>query len=520
MFERLPAPFGLVRHGVAPDHAKLKEPIRVYEKIARAPEYRLFGNVTVGRDVPVEELRAAYHAVVFCCGAETDRRLGIPGEDLPGSHTATEFVGWFNGHPDYRDRLFDLGQEIAVIIGQGNVAIDVCRILAKTVDELKHTDIAEHALACLAASRIREIHLVGRRGPAQAKFTTKEFRELGELADCDPVVDPADLELNPESLAELEDRGGAVAKKNLEVLKGFVSRPPRATRRRVFLRFLLSPLELRGDGRVEEVVFERNRLEGGPFHQSARGTGERITQACGLLFRSIGYKGVAIPGVPFDPRQGIFPTQEGRIVDETGVPIAGLYAAGWIKRGPTGVIGTNRADSVATVNALLADISAPDLAPKPGAEGLASLRTGRGPRVVSYADWLVIDRAEVERGAPKGKPREKFTRVADMLRALDRPCQEGAATVYYGTERSRVAETMKLISGRTSKQGTALSVGKLGPEYAEVSSTVEMNVEDMARLGLQNGSRVRLRTPVGEAVLRCKGRETKDLPPVPDEVRP
>ncbi|HEU5260367.1 MAG TPA: FAD-dependent oxidoreductase [Gemmatimonadales bacterium] len=421
MFERLPAPFGLVRHGVAPDHAKLKEPIRVYDGIARAPEFRLLGNVTVGHDVGVEELRAAYHAVLFCCGAESDRRLGIPGEDLPGSHTATEFVGWYNGHPDYRDRLFDLGQEVAVIIGQGNVAIDVCRILAKTVDELKHTDIAAHALDCLAASRIREIHLVGRRGPVQAKFTTKELRELGELADCDPIVDPADVEINPESLAELEERQGGVAKKNLEVIKGFASRARRATRRRVFLRFLLSPVELRGDGQLEEVVCERNRLEGAPFRQAARGTGERVTQPCGLLFRSIGYKGVAITGVPFDPQQGIFPTRDGRILDEAGAPIPGLYAAGWIKRGPTGIIGTNRADAVATVSALLADLGAAELAPKPGAEALERLQGGGGPRVVSYADWLVIDRAEVERGAPKGKPREKFTRVAEMLRLLDRP---------------------------------------------------------------------------------------------------
>ncbi len=429
MFERLPAPFGLVRHGVAPDHPKLKEPIRIYDRIARVPEFRLLGNVTVGRDVSVEELRAAYHAVLFCCGAESDRRLGIPGEDLPGSHTATEFVGWYNAHPDYRDREFDLSQEVAVIIGQGNVAIDVCRILAKTVDELKHTDIAAHALECLAASRIREIHLIGRRGPAQAKFTTKEFRELGELADCDPVVDPADLELNTESLAELEDRAGSVAKKNLEVLKGFASRPARPTRRRVFLRFLLSPVELLDDGgggggggggRLEQVVLERNRLEGGPFRQTARATGERLTLACGLLFRSIGYKGVAIPGVPFDPRQGVFPSRDGRIVDEAGAVIPGLYAAGWIKRGPTGIIGTNRADSLATVNSLLADLSTLDTGPKPGAEGLAGLGPGQGPRVVGYADWLVIDGAEVQRGASKGKPREKFTRVAEMLRLLDR----------------------------------------------------------------------------------------------------
>jgi ferredoxin/flavodoxin---NADP+ reductase len=427
MVERLPAPYGLVRHGVAPDHQKLKEPIRIYEAIARTPGFRLFGNVTVGKDVSVEDLRAAYHAVLFCCGAETDRRLGIPGEDLPGSHTATEFVGWYNAHPDYRDRQFDLSQEVAVIIGQGNVAIDVARILAKTVDELRHTDIAEHALDCLAASRIREIHLIGRRGPAQAKFTTKEFRELGALADCDPVVDAADLELNPESLAELEERAGAVAKKNLEVLRTFATRPTRGVRRRVFLRFLLSPVELRGEGRVEQVVLERNRLTGSSLHQVAQGTGEQVIQPAGLVFRSIGYRGVAIPGVPFDARQGVFPTKDGRIVDAAGAPIPGLYASGWIKRGPTGIIGTNRADSMATVHSLLADVESLDRGPKPGAESVPALVTGGAGgaggagRVVGFEDWLVIDRAEVERGAPKGKPREKFTRREEMLRLLQRP---------------------------------------------------------------------------------------------------
>jgi ferredoxin/flavodoxin---NADP+ reductase len=421
MLERLPAPYGLVRHGVAPDHQKLKEPIRVYEGIARDPGFRLFGNVTVGTDVGVEHLKAAYHAVLFCCGAETDRRLGIPGEDLPGSHTATEFVGWYNAHPDYRDRQFDLTQDVAVIIGQGNVAIDVARILAKTVDELRHTDIAEHALDSLAASRIREIHLIGRRGPAQAKFTTKEFRELGELADCEPVVAAGDLDLNRESLAELEQRAGAVAKKNLDVLKGFATRAARGARRRVFLRFLLSPVELRGSGRVEQVLLERNRLEGGPFQQVARGSGEQVIQPAGLLFRSIGYRGVAIPGVPFDARQGVFPNKAGRILDEAGVPILGLYASGWIKRGPTGIIGTNRADSLATLQSLLADVDSLDTGPKPGADGVPALTSARGLQLVAFEDWLVIDRAEVERGAAKGKPREKFTRREEMLGLLRRP---------------------------------------------------------------------------------------------------
>jgi ferredoxin--NADP+ reductase len=268
---------------------------------------------------------------------------------------------------------------------------------------------------------VREIHVIGRRGPAQAKFTAKELRELGELEDADPVVDPAELELNPESLAEFEDRRGAGAKKNLEILRGFAARPPAGRGRRVHLRFLLSPVEIQGEGHVEGVVFERNRLVGAPYEQSARATGERVELGAGLVFRSIGYKGVPIPGLPFDPRQGIFPTLDSRIVDPAGQAIPGLYAAGWIKRGPTGIIGTNKPDSVATVASILADLPSLDSAPKPGVEALTGLLTTRGARVVCYEDWLAIDHAEVSRGAPKEKPREKFTTVVEMLGVLGSP---------------------------------------------------------------------------------------------------
>jgi len=417
MIERLPAPFGLVRYGVAPDHPKLKEVIPVYDRIAQSPQFNFYGNVTVGRDVSVAELRNAFHVVVLASGAESDRRMGIPGEDLPGSYTATEFVGWYNGHPDFQDRSFDLDQEVAVIIGQGNVAIDVCRILAKTVDELRHTDITAHALERLATSKIKEIHLVGRRGPAQAKFTTKEFRELGVLADCDPVVDPADLALNPESQAELSEKPGAVARKNLEVLQGFLARPPRGARRRVFLRFLLSPVELKGGNHLDRVVFERNQLKGGPFTQSAVGTGSREELAAGLLFRSIGYRGTPIPGVSFDAKQGVIPTRESRVTDQAGVVVPGLFATGWIKRGPTGIIGTNKPDAVATVQSILADLPSLDTGPRPGHAALTPLLTGRR-RVVSYRDWQAIDAAEIKRGLSEGKPREKFTRVDEMLGVL------------------------------------------------------------------------------------------------------
>ncbi|MGQ0657516.1 MAG: FAD-dependent oxidoreductase [Chromatiales bacterium] len=420
MYERLPIPYGLVRSGVAPDHPKLKQAILVYDKIARSPNYRFFGNVTIGRDLTMEELRGAYHAVIFACGAETDRRLGIPGEDLPGSHTATEFVGWYNGHPDYRDRVFDLSQEVAVIIGQGNVAADVCRILAKTVDELKHTDIAEHALEALAQSRVREIHVIGRRGPAQAKFTNKELRELGELADAAAIVHAADLKLNPESETELADKSNDVSTKNVQLFQGFAAQTETGKRRRCYFHFLEGPVELCGGARLEKVVLEKNRLEGPAFDQAARGTGERLELPCGLLFRSIGYKGMPIDGVPFDERKGVFPNEDGRVRDGSGV-VPGIYCAGWIKRGPTGIIGTNRADSVATVNSLLADLESLNSAEdRRGADALYALLARNSVRSIGFEEWLKIDAAEVGRGAPKGKPREKFTRVAEMLHVLQR----------------------------------------------------------------------------------------------------
>ncbi len=417
MYERLPSPFGLVRSGVAPDHPKLKQAISVYEQIAESPEFRFMGNVTVGRDVSVAELKECYHVIVFTCGAETDRQLGVPGEHLAGSHTATEFVGWYNGHPDYRDLTFDLSHETAVVIGQGNVAIDVCRLLAKTVDELKHSDIAQHALEVLANSRVRDIYMIGRRGAAQAKFTHQELRELGELADCEPVVDPDDLELNPASREELADRRNRANIKSYEVLQQFASRPPPTRGRRCHLHFLKSPVEFKGGGSLERVVLVKNRLEGEPSHQVACPTDEMEELACGVLFRSIGYRGVAMPGVPFDDRRGVFPNQDGRIVDGSGV-VPGMYVAGWIKRGPTGIIGTNRADSVATVQSLLDDLPKLDANKKPGAERLEPLLAGRGVRVVSYADWQKIDAAEVRSGEARGKPREKFTRVAEMLAVL------------------------------------------------------------------------------------------------------
>jgi ferredoxin/flavodoxin---NADP+ reductase len=428
MFERLASPFGLVRSGVAPDHPRLKEAIRVYQHIAESPRFRFLGNVTIGRDISVAELQSCYHAVMFACGAQSDCTMGIPGEELPGSHAATEFVGWYNGHPDYRDRIFDLSGTTAVIIGQGNVAVDVCRILAKTVDELRHSDIAAHALEVLAESRIRDIVMIGRRGPAQAKFTHQELRELGNLADCDPVVNPPDLDLDAASCAEFADRNNRAALKSYQVLQDFAARPAPTHHRRCRIEFLKTPVALRGDGRVESVVLMRNRLAGEPSHQIAEPTGETEELDCSILFRSIGYRGAPMPDVPFDRVRGVIPNRDGHVTDGRST-VPGLYVSGWIKRGPNGIIGTNREDSMLTVNSLLADLTHLETSARPGAEGLQALMKTRAIRVVTYADWQKIDAAEIRRGEAVGKPREKFTRLQEMLDVLASGEKASAASV-------------------------------------------------------------------------------------------
>jgi ferredoxin--NADP+ reductase len=415
MIERLPVPFGLVRSGVAPDHPKLKQPVLLYDRIARMPAFTYFGNVTVGRDVAVHELQRMYHAVIFACGAETDRRLAIPGETLRGSHTATEFVGWYNGHPDYCDRTFDLSQEVAVIIGQGNVAADVCRILAKDVDALRRTDIAEHALDALAESRVREIHLVGRRGPAQAKFSSEELRELGEVPGLEPVVDARELLLNDRSTREVEDRMNRAAARNMELFRQFSERSASDTvRRRCYFHFCRSPVAISGLEHVTGVVLERNHLVGDAYSQQAAGTGETDELGCGLVFRSIGYGGMPIAGIEFDAKRGVFANTAGRLIRD-GSAAPGLYATGWIKRGPSGIIGTNRADSLETVAAIQADAPELERHERPGAPALNAVLRERGVAVVDYEGWLAIDSLEIARGTVCGKPREKFTTREDML---------------------------------------------------------------------------------------------------------
>jgi ferredoxin--NADP+ reductase len=431
MFDRLPTPFGLVRAGVAPDHPKIKSVIRVYEKTAARDGYQFFGNVDIGADVTVAELEERYHAVISAYGTATDRQLGIPGEDLPGSHAATEFVNWYNAHPDFADHDFDLSVKRAVVIGNGNVAADVARMLALPRAELDVTDTADHAIESLAESGIEEIVVLGRRGPAQAAFTNPEVRELGELTDADIVIDPAEVELDPASKAYIEsDDCDPTHRRNVEIFTGFAQREPEGKPKRVVMRFCCSPVEIKGDGRVESIVIGRNELVAGDDGRiSARDTGEREELECGLVLRSIGYKGVGLEGLPFDPGKGTIPNESGRVMDpDGGEQVPGHYVVGWIKRGPSGVIGTNKKDAADTVNSIFEDLAAgriPDLAADrrtPGGEAedvapIEVLLDERGGDHITYLGWQAIDQAEVTAGEPHGRPRVKFCRVHEMVEA-------------------------------------------------------------------------------------------------------
>ncbi len=419
LFDRLPTPFGLVRGGVAPDHPKIKSVIRVYEKTAAREGFRFFGNVKVGHDIEVGDLERLYHAIVFTVGCETDRRLGIPGEDLPGSHAATSFVGWYNAHPDYAREKFDLSGDRAVVIGNGNVAMDVARMLGLTDHELRQTDTADHAIELLDAKKIREIVVLGRRGPVQAAFTNPEIRELGEMEDADVVVEEAEVELDAASAAFLEsEEADKTTRVNVETLREFAAREAEGKRQRIVLRFLASPVEIQGDGRVEKIVVGRNELveEGGTLRP--RDTGEREELECGLVLRSVGYTGIPIEGVPFDEKRGLILNEGGRVLDshDSGHKV-GHYTAGWIKRGPSGVIGTNKKDALETVTHLLADVSSQSLLSpaNPNPSAVEDLLAERGVRYVSFEDWQAIDEAEVGRGEPHGRPRVKFVRVEEML---------------------------------------------------------------------------------------------------------
>lgn len=413
-FNRLPTPYGLVREGVAPDHQSIKSVTRVYDKLAASPNVRYFGNVTFGRDVSHDDLRQHYDQIVYAVGAQSDRRMGIPGEDLQGSMPATIFVGWYNGHPDYRDLPIDLSHERVLVVGNGNVAMDVTRILVSDPEALAKTDIADHALEVLRASKVREVVMLGRRGPAQAAFTNPELKEFGELPGVDVIVDPADLELDPQSEASLAEN--KTAAKNVEMLREYAARGATGAPRRIVMRFLVSPVEILGqDGRVTAVRIERNRLVQAPDgSMRPKGTGVYETLECGMILRSVGYKGVPLPGVPYDEATGTIPNQGGRVIDPaTGEPILGEYVVGWAKRGPSGVIGTNKPDAAATVALMIEDL--PRLTPAPGDGNIEALLRERGVDFVSYDDWKILDNYETSRGAEQGRPRVKVTRIEEMM---------------------------------------------------------------------------------------------------------
>ncbi|WP_304306133.1 FAD-dependent oxidoreductase [Pseudacidovorax intermedius] len=402
LIERLPVPHGLVRYGVAPDHPKLKRVSAVFERIAAMPGLRFLGGVALGQDVTLDDLHRSYHAVVLATGAAQSRRLGIAGEDLPGCHAAGDFVGWYNGHPDQRDCRFDLSAQRAVVVGHGNVALDIARILLRPVDGLRRTDIAAHALDALAHSRVREVVVVGRRGPAQTHFSPKELHEFGTLASCDALLDGSDWTAHSFEPAPDAD---AEARAAIQLLQGFSTHAPAQSRRCVF-RFHLAPAAISGHGRVQAMHFVRA--------PDAPAGGE-LTLDCGLVFASVGRRALPLPGVPYDAARGVHANAHGRII-EAGRPVAGLYVCGWAKRGPQGTIGSNRACGMQTAEAVLADL--PLLRERPVAPTPAMQAACE--RAVDHGAWQRIDRAEVACGTALGKPREKFVDM-DAMRAAARP---------------------------------------------------------------------------------------------------
>jgi ferredoxin/flavodoxin---NADP+ reductase len=424
MFDRLPTPFGLVRGGVAPDHQKIKSVTKVYDGIASNPRFRFYGNVEYGQHIKLIDLKDHYHQILFATGAQTDRRMGIPGEDLDGSHPATEFVAWYNGHPDYRDRKFDLSHERVAVVGVGNVAIDVARILCLTPKELAATDMADYAIEALSHSNVKEVHLLGRRGPAQAAFTNPEIKEVGELEDADAITLSTEVQLDELSLAELASLNDRTLNKKVEIIQSYAQPRSVSKARKLYIRFLVSPIEMIGNdqGKICTMKLVHNVLyktDAGTLSPKATDQFEQLN--VGLVFRSVGYRGVPLPEVPFNDRYGVIMNDKGRVIEvESKQQVIGEYTSGWIKRGPSGVIGTNKPDSVETVTHMLEDLkSGSILQPaQPEVAGMQALVKQRQPKFFSYPDWKKLDALEVAKGQPLGRPRVKFTSVEEMIAAL------------------------------------------------------------------------------------------------------
>ena len=404
VIDRLPTPFGLIRAGVAPDHQKTKNVSRAYEKTALHDSVAYFGNVDVGQDVGIEDLKGLYDAVVLAIGSPYDRKLGVPGEDKKGVFGSADFVGWYNGHPDFRDLEPDLNTKAVVVIGNGNVAIDCARVLVKTPDEMSTTDIATHAADAIHAAPLEDVYMVGRRGPVEAKFTNVELREMGELQECTPIIDAAKIPGEVPAEEEMSDRDRRLKDKNLGTLRSFVDAEPAGRKRRVHFQFYASPVEILGEDMVEGIRLEKTEVRDG----RAVGTGETYDIPCGIVIPAIGYQGQPLDGVPFDERNGVIQNDEGRVSE-------GVYAVGWIRRGPTGVIGTNKHDGDAASRQIQEDCTDGG---KAGRAGLKDLLTEKSVRWVDYSDWQKIDEAE-KSAAAEGAPRRKLTRIPEMLAALD-----------------------------------------------------------------------------------------------------
>lgn len=422
MFDRLPTPFGLVRAGVAPDHQKYKTVTRAYDKSASQDNYRFYGNVEYGSNVTLDDLKAHYHQIIFCSGAPGDRNLNVPGEDLDGSYSATDFVAWYNGHPDYVDYQFNLEAESVAVVGVGNVAIDVARILLKTDNELASTDMADHALEALRNSKVKTVYVMGRRGPAQAAFTPPEIKEMGELEDADVTVPAEEAVLDSVSRAAAEEDKNIA--KNVAVIESFAGQTGTGKSKQLIIRFLVSPTELIADddGKVKAIKIVKNEAvvqDDGTV--KAQATDQEEVIPVGMVFRSVGYRGAPLPEIPFNDSWGTIANEQGRIV-ENGEPVTGLYTAGWIKRGPTGVIGTNKTCAQETVNMMVEDLKAGKiLSPeKPGIDQAKQLVSEKAPDAISYQDWQKIDAVETSKGEAQGRPRVKFTSREAVLAELGR----------------------------------------------------------------------------------------------------
>ena len=433
MYERLPTPFGLVRGGVAPDHEKIKSVTKLYSRIAAHERFSFYGNIEFGKDLCRADLSKHYHGLIYAVGAQTDRKLGIPGEDLRNSYAATEFVGWYNGHPDYHDYDFDLrGIKRVAVIGVGNVAMDVARILGRTPQELYQTDIADYALETLEASEVEEIYILGRRGPAQAAFTNPEIKELGEMADADIVVECEDASLDEMSATHLKKSRDRAAIRNVKILQSYVDRGLTGKSRRIILRFLVSPVEFIGEEKVEAMKIAKNELyldERGSLRP--RPTGQHEILPVDMVFRSVGYRGVPLPDVPFYDRWGTIPNDRGRVLTrhEGRQRLPGNYVVGWIKRGPSGIIGTNKPDAIETAKCFMEDLRACDLLQPEDTrpEAILELVRSRKPTYVTFDDWQILDEIELRRGAESGRSRVKFTTVAEMLEALGKSTELATA---------------------------------------------------------------------------------------------